>query len=90
MSPASLEISPRLLIFFSSRLVMVYAAQSHWRSVAAAADFGAAPVTLRPAALAVALEDATTFFLPIVLEVFPSSLGSSGAAAMESRKQGRR
>jgi hypothetical protein len=67
---------PRLLILFSSRLVMVDAAQSHWGSVAAAVDFSAALVALGLATLAVALEDAAAFFLPIVIEFFPSKLGS--------------
>jgi hypothetical protein len=90
MSFSLLEISPRLLILFSSRLVMVDPVQSHWGSLAVAADFCATTVAFGLVALAAAVEDAMTFFFPMALRISPSSFGSLGAVAMASRKQGRR
>jgi hypothetical protein len=79
MSFSLLEISPKRRILFSSRFVMVDHVQSHWRALVvavcvAAEDLGAAPVGFGPVALAVALDDTSAFFFPIVREVLHTAL----------------
>lgn len=76
------EISPKVLSFFSSRLVMEEAVQS--RFLVAAPALRDAVGALDPAALAVAPEAAAIFFLPIALKEF------LGAVAMVRREQGGR
>jgi hypothetical protein len=68
MSFSLAEINTKLLSFFSSRLVMEEATQSHWGSLAPAPDLRAAVGALELEALAVAPEDAGILFLPMVQE----------------------
>ena len=65
ISDSLAEISPRVLNFFSSRLVMEEAVQS--RFLAVAPTLRDTVGALDPAALAVAPELAAIFFLPMVL-----------------------
>jgi hypothetical protein len=58
-------------MLFSSSLVMVDAVQSHWASLAATADLCATPGTFGLVALAAALQDAVTYFLPMALGSSP-------------------
>ena len=84
ISDSLAEISPKVLSFFSSRLVMEEAIQSHWRFLAAAPALRDAVGALDSAALAAALEDAAIFFLPIMLKEF------LGVVTMARREQGGR
>ena len=81
ISDSLAEISPKVLSFFSSRLVMEEAVQSHWRFLAAAPALCDAVGALDSAALAVAPELAAIFFLPIA----PRKLLE--AVAMVGRRQ---
>ena len=67
ISDSLAEISPKVLSFFSARLVMEEAVQSHWRFLAAAPALRDTVGALDPAVLVVALELTAIFFLPMAM-----------------------
>jgi hypothetical protein len=68
MSSSLAEIRPNFLSFFSSRLVMEEASQSHWGSLVEALDLRVTVGALEPVALVAAPEDAAILFLPMMLK----------------------